>query len=135
MQIIIRNQLSEINRVNQMFEDLSKPWNLSLRIEAQLNLILDELLSNIIKYAYNDKDCHDIEVNIEIKDKRIYIQVIDDGLEFDPLEVPEPDLNPNLEERQVGGLGIHIIKNLTQEFHYYRRGGQNIQFLVKSLDS
>jgi anti-sigma regulatory factor (Ser/Thr protein kinase) len=134
MKIVIRNQISEISRVNEIFQESSKPWNLSLRMEAQMDLILDELLSNIIKYAYTDDDPHEIEINIECKDNKIFLNIVDDGIEFNPLDYPEPDLNPNLSERQIGGLGIHIIKNLTHRFIYNRVNGYNIQKIIKHID-
>lgn len=133
MKIIILNQFSEICKVNETIEDLAKSWNLSLRISAQLSLVLDELLTNIIRYAYVDEDDHMIEINLEIQKDVLYIKVIDDGIEFNPLQHPEPDLNPNLAEREIGGLGIHLIKKLTQEFVYLRKDGFNIQKLCKYL--
>jgi anti-sigma regulatory factor (Ser/Thr protein kinase) len=135
MKFLIQNQLSEIKKVSEIIEEMSKSWKLSMRIEAQLDLVLDELLSNIIKYAYEDKNCHDIEVNVDVKNNQIFIKVIDDGIEFNPLLYPEPDLNPDLAERQIGGLGIHIIRKLTQEFNYDRKNGCNIQVLIKHIDA
>ncbi len=134
MKIIIKNQISEIRKVNDLVEEISKPWNLPMNIEAQLNLVFDELLSNIIKYAFKDNAKHNIEINFEKKDQKIYIEVVDDGVEFNPLDYPEPKLNPDLSERDIGGLGIHIVKKLTHEYFYNRDNGHNSQVLVKYLN-
>jgi serine/threonine-protein kinase RsbW len=134
MKIVIQNQFSEISKVNDIIDDIVQPWKLSLRIASQLSLVLDELLSNIIRYGYKDKKNHDIEINLELKKNILYIEVTDDGIEFNPLLYPEPDLNPNLAEREIGGLGIHIMKKMTHEYFYTRKNGHNIQRLSKLLD-
>jgi anti-sigma regulatory factor (Ser/Thr protein kinase) len=134
MNIIVHNQMSEINRINDIIEENAPTWDLSLRIQSQLSLILDELLTNIIRYAFIDNKPHNIELNLEVQANNIYIEVIDDGIEFNPLSYPEPDLNPNLAERQLSGLGIHLMKKLTNEFTYTRKNGYNIQRFRKVID-
>ncbi|HNX00245.1 MAG TPA: ATP-binding protein [Candidatus Cloacimonadota bacterium] len=134
MRIIIQNHLSEITRINDIIDEISLPWRLPSRVSAQLSLVMDELLSNIIRYAFEDDSEHQIEINLELLGNKVVVEVVDDGIEFNPMLYPEPDLNPNLSERKIGGLGIHIIKKMTHEFTYERENGHNIHKICKLLD-
>jgi anti-sigma regulatory factor (Ser/Thr protein kinase) len=134
MNIVIQNQMSEICKINDIIDENAYNWGLSLRTTSQLSLIMDELLTNIIRYAFIDNQLHNIQIDLEISNGTILIEVIDDGIEFNPLLHPEPDLNPNLAERQISGLGIHLLKKLTNEFSYNRMNGYNIQRFRKVID-
>lgn len=134
MKILIQNQMSEISRINDIIDEISKNWDLSMRVSSQLSLVLDELLTNIISYAYKDENEHTITISLEKENHRLLIEVIDDGVEFNPLLYPEPDLNPNLSERKIGGLGIHIMKKMTHSCSYTRNNGCNILRLSKLME-
>ena len=96
-----------------------------------LDLCLEELVTNVIFYGYNDKNEHWIEVTLDLQDNFVHVQIRDDGIPFDPTQSPEPDLDLPLEERKIGGLGIHLVKNYVDSIGYKRDGSFNITTLKK----
>lgn len=90
-----------------------------------VNLILEEILTNIIKYAYQDQDTHEIQVELHVKHNAIRIHFQDDGAEFDPRQAPEPDLNLSLEQTRIGGLGLHLIRANAHRMDYKREAMKN----------
>jgi anti-sigma regulatory factor (Ser/Thr protein kinase) len=97
------------------------------------NLVVDELVTNCIKYAYTDAREHVIEVELQIADGDLTVTVVDDGQPFNPLTVPTPDTSLAIEERPLGGLGLHLLRQLSDGMSYERRGNQNRVVLVKRL--
>ncbi|WP_242012343.1 SpoIIE family protein phosphatase [Pseudodesulfovibrio cashew] len=100
-----------------------------------LTLVLDELISNIITYGYADLDEHPIEVTIAKQDDMLTIRIEDDAEPFNILEAPEPELDTPLEERQrqIGGMGVHLVKNMVSHIKYQRSNGKNILTMTKDL--
>jgi len=90
-----------------------------------MSVILDDVLRNVISHAYPEGGRHDIEVRIECRDGRVITTVTDDGITFNPLLRPAPDTSLSLEDRQVGGLGIHVVRQMADEISYRRRGDKN----------
>jgi serine/threonine-protein kinase RsbW len=90
-----------------------------------LNLALEEILNNIISYAYTDSREHEIKVRLSAQPGEIRAEVEDDGQPFNPLEAPEPDTAKSLEERTIGGLGIHLVRKLMDDIEYKRQGERN----------
>ena len=97
---------------------------------AQVMIAFDELISNIL----NNRDDHDsipdqqdpqLIVEIEIESGRIDAEVRDNGPQFDPLTIPEPDTDLSVEERELGGLGVHLVRNLMDDVTYSRKNGWN----------
>ncbi len=102
------------------------------KIENQLRLALEEALVNVINYAYDDDG--DIIIKFEeIKKGRIQIQIIDYGIEFDPLKKEDPDIMMEIEERQIGGLGIFMVKQIMDNVTYKRENGMNILTMEKEI--
>jgi sigma-B regulation protein RsbU (phosphoserine phosphatase) len=98
----------------------------------QVNIILDEILSNTIRYAYGDTELHWIEVDAEIENDKLILTFQDDGKAFDPFKMDSPDTALGVEERDIGGLGVHIVKSLAQEYNYTRKDDKNIIKLIIS---
>jgi anti-sigma regulatory factor (Ser/Thr protein kinase) len=105
------------------------------KIVFHLTLVLDELTTNIISYGYADFDEHPIDVTIELEGDILTIRVEDDAEPFNILEAPEPELDVPLEDRlkPVGGLGIHLVKNMVHDIHYQREDGKNVLTLNKNI--
>ena len=97
---------------------------------SQLQLAAEEILVNIMNYAYPDQK-GDIEITYSPKQDGVEIEVADQGLPFDPLSLPKPDINAPLEERNIGGLGIHLVRNTMDEVRYKREGSRNILTFFK----
>lgn len=90
-----------------------------------VDLAYEELVTNTIKYAYRDKELHWIEIVITVDDDVVEVEFSDDGEEFDPTAHEPPDTSLSAEERPIGGLGLHLIRNLTDAFTYRRESGCN----------
>jgi anti-sigma regulatory factor (Ser/Thr protein kinase) len=89
------------------------------------NLAIEELTTNTLKYGYDDNDAHEILLRVELLPDRVRLFFEDDGHEFNPLLRAEPDVNLPVEERGIGGLGIHLVRRFAQEMDYERRDGRN----------
>jgi len=90
-----------------------------------VNLVLEEVLTNILKYAYEDSGEHSIRVELALDEQDLRIVVEDDGREFDPLSVPPPRMNETISDCQPGGLGIHLIRSLSDSTEYVRQDNLN----------
>lgn len=91
-----------------------------------VRLALDELVSNVIRYAYDDQDVHRIGLKLETGDP-FSLTIEDDGKPFDPLaDAPEPVLDGPVEDRPIGGLGLHILKKMGLRLAYRRDAGRNV---------
>ena len=88
-------------------------------------LAVEEIGTNIIKYGYDDELEHRITLRVECLADCFRLQILDDGHPFDARQVPEPDLEQRLEERQPGGLGISLVRRLARRMDYERRNGIN----------
>jgi len=101
-------------------------------------LALEELVTNCIKYAYDDAAEHTIAVELAIEESaagpELRITVVDDGRPFDPLEAPPPDLTSKAEDRQIGGLGLFLLREMADGIAYERRGGTNRTTLTKRME-
>jgi anti-sigma regulatory factor (Ser/Thr protein kinase) len=126
----IANDMSELARVAASVESFAAHHNLSNGVVVALNVSLDEILNNIISYAYEDAGHHDIMVRLELRHETIEVVVEDDGKPFDPLAVSTP--RPR-SETAVGGVGLHFVRNLMDQLEYAHRDGINRLRLVKKL--
>ena len=97
------------------------PGELTFRV----SLVIDELAQNVVDYAYQDRP-GDVEVAVTSEPEAIIIEIIDEGRPFDPLtQAPEPDLTSPIEDRPIGGLGVHFTKTLMDDVEYCRESGRN----------
>lgn len=98
-----------------------------------IDVAIDELLTNAISYAFKDGDTHEMIVALTAEEKRLTIEIRDDGTPFDPLGVPPPDLCDDIDQRKIGGLGMHFVRTLLDEVSYQRLNGWNVVTLRKNL--
>lgn len=96
---------------------------------TEIELALEEALVNIFSYAYPESE-GDAELRMDIQNGDMVMVLVDDGLAFDMLSLDEPDTTLEISERQVGGLGIFLIRKLMDEVQYRRENGQNILTIV-----
>lgn len=125
IRIVLRNDLSEIAKVERELESFGKKCSFSSKTLFELNLILEEVLANVIAYAYEDNQPHEIMVQADLRDDELVIEVEDDGRSFNPLQIPPPDLERPLAQRKIGGLGLHLVRELTSRVEYHRKDGKN----------
>jgi anti-sigma regulatory factor (Ser/Thr protein kinase) len=129
-----KNKISEIERLHQLVEQFCKKNNISKKTQFNLDLALEELIVNTISYGFEDDEEHEIVVNFCIKEHQLLIDIIDDGKAFNPLEKEDVNLDLSLEEKAIGGLGIHLVKTLVDEVSYKWESGKNILTLTKNID-
>ena len=91
------------------------------------------MVTNCIKYAYDDAGEHTVEIVLSVADHAMTILVVDDGRPFDPLAAPSPDLSLPIEDRPIGGLGLHLLRQLADDVRYERRDGANRFTLIKRM--
>jgi len=130
----LRNRLSELETLCVKMESVGQALGLSRRCLFEVNLALDELFTNIISYGFQDQSEHAIRVHVSADQDRLTVVLEDDGVAFNPVARIPLDLPCALDECRVGGLGIHLVKNLMDEVTYERRGGTNVLTLKKSID-
>src|SRR5271166_111827 len=96
--------------------------------QARIIIVLEELLTNLSRYGYPNRPKPEgiAEVTLELEGDRLTIEFGDDGQAFDPLDRVAPDLGQPVESRRVGGLGLHMVRELAEEAHYSRRDGRNV---------
>src|SRR5262245_53681056 len=100
------NERSEIARLGALAERFGAAEGLPDELVMSINLVLDEVVTNVIDYGFDEAGGHEIRVTLAREGDALTIEVDDDARAFDPLAAPPPDLNLPLEERPVGGLGI-----------------------------
>ncbi len=101
------------------------------RKRQQIELAADEILTNIMSYAYPEEK-GDIRVICDSEeDGALLVQIIDTGVPFNPLEVDQPDVSLGLDERKVGGLGLFLVRRMVDGIRYQRQGGENILTFCK----
>ena len=116
--------------VNQQLELLACP----MKAQMQIDIAIDELFSNIAHYSYNP-EVGQATVRVEVVENPLAVTItfIDNGIPYDPLAKEDPDLTLSAEERQIGGLGIYMVKKSMDEITYEYKDGQNILSIKKCI--
>ena len=121
-------ELSAITAAVEQFGD-AEQWPPDMVF--QINLVIEELGLNIMTHG-KSKDLEKIEITLTAEGESLTVEIVDNGHPFDPTsEAPEPDLDVELGERTIGGLGIHIVRSLVDNLRYRRQGGRNHVTQVK----
>lgn len=131
--ILIENRLEELGKINEMLKGACRDFGLPDALFPSLNLALEEALTNIINYAYDDNLKHTIKVTLRRSKEKISIKICDDGKAFDPTKISAPDISRSVAERQIGGLGVFLIRNVMDEVNYTRQNDKNILTMIKSI--
>lgn len=129
----IKNDVNELAALTQKLEELGEQWQLSVALVTNLNLVLEEAISNIIFYAFEDKNEHPIDLDFVLEDKQMTITITDDGKPFDPTKKESPDITLSADEREVGGLGIFLMGKIMDSLKYKRENKKNILILKKEI--
>jgi serine/threonine-protein kinase RsbW len=127
----IHNDLSEIAVVRGTLDRLGNELGVPGRALMQLQVALDEIVSNVVKYSWPDGETHELLVRITVSATGVALDIFDDGQPFDPRGAPEPDPPPAGQRPRPGGLGIHMIRQLVDDFAYERIEGRNHTSLTK----
>ena len=130
----ILNKIRDLARMPELVAQLAQQQGLSEDAVFGMNVALDEMLSNIIKYGYTDDAIHEIRIRLSVSGPMLVTEIEDDGQPFDPCKAAAVDVDAPLEERRVGGLGIHIVRNLMAEVGYSSAAGRNRLVMKMLLD-
>ena len=134
MQIKIKNNVDEIARLCDEVKKFCDDNGVSEDKYHDIVLILDELATNVINYAYPDGGTHTFTLDLHKDgDERIVMKLSDDGIPFDPLARDNPDTESSLEEREIGSLGIFIVKQLSEVVEYSRVDDKNHLIVIVSI--
>ena len=131
--IILTNDISEVSKLNEFVEEIGNEFSLSPEVIFNVNLVLEEAVVNVINYAYPKEKHESIYLSARLHEGSIVLVLTDTGMEFDPTMVPEADITLSADERQIGGLGIFLIRQIMNEVKYERIDGKNILTLEKKL--
>lgn len=130
----LENSFSDMERVLDDVESLLQPTGASAKRKYAVRLALDELLSNVIKYAYDDQAVHRITLDLETGTP-FALTITDDGKPFNPLQdAPAPVLDGPVEDRPIGGLGLHLLQKMGMRMHYRREDNRNVLRVVLPED-
>jgi len=124
--ITLRNDLAEIPRLAEAVEVFCAPLEPSTKDLMGLQLVLEELVTNVINHGYRDGQPHTFTVSLSLSGRLVTAVIDDDAPAFDPLARAEVDTTLPLDQRPIGGLGVHLVKKLTTHARYERRNGRNL---------
>lgn len=127
--------LSEIDDVLASIEEFGQWHKLPVEIVFHLQLACDELLTNAVSYGFPDGHPPQIYLLISRKNNTIEAEIVDNGIPFNPLAQSEPDLTSSLDDRKIGGLGIHFIRTVISDLKYHRTEGWNHIEMVLPIPS
>ena len=130
----LKNDLSELESLTVYLETVAAKWHLAQTTVLQLNLILDELFTNIVTHGFKDDLEHDIAIHMEKRERNLQVTIIDDGCFFDPANAADPEINIPLVEKEVGGLGVFLARQYADDLRYERQKGKNIVTLIKKIN-
>ena len=125
--------VKEIERLNKLVRQFGELHDIPSRSLYAVNLALDEVVTNCILHGFEDAGGQTLEVHVETSGDALVAQLFDEGREFDPLTVPIPDLTAALGDRQLGGLGIHLVRSLMDRVEYRRDGRKNVLTLRRRI--
>ncbi len=126
----VETRHAELNEIVAAVESMAEREKWSPGLVFRVQLAIEEVVLNVMDYGY-DEGAHEFELILTSEADTLTIEVVDDGRPFDPLnDVPTPDLEATVEERKVGGLGIHLVRTMMDQVNYRREQGRNHLTLI-----
>lgn len=127
-------KVENLDSVLAFVEERLKKYGCSSKIQMQIDVAVEEIFVNIASYAYNPK-IGSAAISIEVQEKPLSVSITftDKGVPYDPLKWPDPDITLPAQERQVGGLGIYLVKKSMDDICYEYKDGKNILTIRKNL--
>ena len=131
--LTFKNEEQELNRVAEFMETACDELQLDMHVAMKLQVAMEEMVTNVIFYAYPKGTSADITLIAESDDKEVTFVLSDSGKPFDPTAKEDADLDVNPMDREQGGMGILIVKNIMNEVSYQRLGDMNQLTMKKKL--
>lgn len=129
----LANDLAEISRLADGIETFCAPLDPGPKDLMAVQLAVEEAVTNVINHGYTDGQPHTFTVELTLEERRLTTVISDDAPAYDPLARPDVDTTRPLEEREIGGLGVHLVKKLMDSAQYERRDGRNVLTLVRTF--
>ncbi len=133
--VTIRNEIGDLAILRDALRRFCVEHGVARKTRMQLHVTLDEIVSNIIKYAWPEGGAHELSVRMSAGAGSVRIEVIDDGRAFDPRTAPEPRPNAARRRARPGGIGIHLVRQLVDEIAYRRANNRNHIVVMKRCDA
>jgi len=133
LDIVIEPDFKEIERVNRALEKFAGENGIPDDIAAKVSIAIDDLVNNIIAYGLDDKVKHSIKINFRFSENQLIIEIIDGGMPFNPFESVNVDTTSSVEDREIGGLGRLLVKELMHDVSYQRLKEQNVARLLMNI--
>lgn len=132
--ITVEAKIENVDKVTEFVNEMLEEKDCPLKVQMQLDVAIDEIFGNIAYYAYG-KGSGNATIQIEMEDNppKITLTFIDQGIPYNPLEIKDPDITLDIEDREIGGLGIFLVKKTMDELSYEYVDGQNILTMKKEL--
>lgn len=121
----LANDLADLDRMAAAVGAFCEAHGIPAREAAQLCLVIEEIFTNIVTHGHEESGGRVIEMRMAPGRSAVHVEIIDDGRPFDPLHAPQPDLESAVEERPIGGLGVHFLRTLMSDIVYERSDGRN----------
>ncbi|MBR5661643.1 MAG: SpoIIE family protein phosphatase [Bacteroidales bacterium] len=131
--LVLHNDIGQIDRLTEFINMIAQKIELDPDLAQSINLALEEAVMNVISYAYPEGTEGEIKVDASARKNTIRFTISDTGQEFDPTAIPEVDTSLGLEDRQIGGLGIHLVRKIMDRVSYQRLEDKNILTLTKTI--
>jgi serine/threonine-protein kinase RsbW len=132
-EIKVKNQVNELEHVLQFIEEIGDELGIDMELVMNLKLVMEEMVTNVIFYAYPKGTEGTIELSVDGDEKELTFLLSDQGQEFDPTLKTDPDLDVNPAERRLGDMGIFIVKNIMDSVTYQRLEGKNLLTMKKNI--
>ncbi len=133
--LTIKNDVHEVKRFSEFMKSAIEKLNVDTSQARQLRLAVEEAVVNVIEYAYPIDSEGDIIINMMYDGNTLRFQIIDTGIAFDPTAKQRTDTTLSAEDRQIGGLGILLVRELMDSINYERIDGKNILTLIKNINN
>ncbi len=131
--LVLDNYIQEMDKLEPFLNEFFERKNLDVSLLPQMDLALEEAIANVIMYAYPEGKNGPVEISLEVKEGLLQTHIIDAGTPFNPLQQPEAKLSSSIEERPIGGLGIHLIKEIMDQVEYQYKDGKNMLTMTKKI--
>jgi sigma-B regulation protein RsbU (phosphoserine phosphatase) len=131
--LTLTNDLKRVPRLNTFIDEVCEANGFDMSATMQINLAIEEAVVNVMNYAYPEGSVGNITIEVKSDGSEVSFIISDTGTPFDPTARPEVDITLSAEDRSIGGLGIHLIRQIMDHINYERINGHNVLTLIKKI--
>ena len=134
-EITVDATIDNVQTITDFVDERLEEMNCPVKAQMQIDIVIDELCSNVARYAYSDRTGK-VTVSVDTVDKpmKVWLTFTDEGVPYNPLAKEDPDITLSAKERKLGGLGIYMVKKMMDEFRYEYKDGKNIVTVCKVIE-